>query len=252
MTAGLRATPLSVVAASLYAVLAFAVAMAAPGGACASSPEVVDSAPAEGATAVPCNGRYWVQFENNVAAVEENASLVTLETAEGAQVPRKRYSVSLPDVELEFAYRRCIWVDVKGLERGRSYVICIAPGIMSKNGKVNDSQTRIAFTTVAKGEKANALAEPQEQARGPGGGEAGRTALGSASGSDAVGAGGPDAASAGVAYVDANGKQQPAAPNAHAGEPMPFGEAVLLGVCCLAVLAALVFAFRRSRANTGK
>ena len=230
----------------------------APAMAFASSPEVIASSPVDGATDVPCEGRMWLQFENNVAAVPGNAELVSLETADGGEVPAERYSVSLPDTEVEFGYRQYIWIDVNGLEPGAEYVIRVLPGITAKNGAASDSETRISFTTAAEGREAAALEDPSQVEGGSGNGdgtgggkaEAG-VAAGEASSGSAASAGASDEPQAGdeaeVVYVDANGK--PIVEEEPEREPMPIGEVALFALCAIVVAAGLVLAVRKSRAN---
>lgn len=258
------------VAAKIVCALAVALVLASTAApAFASSPEVIASAPADGAQAVPCEGRMWVQFETNVAAVPENATLVVLETSEGAEVSPERYSVSLPDPELEFAYRQYIWIDVSGLDPGAGYVLCVKPGIASKNGVVNDVETRIAFSTAGPGAQPVALADPVAVKGGTGNGDGTGGGDGSgpadASASDGASASaeapegsGPEAQSGAsrsdsgeeveVVYVDEHGnpvsEEEPR-------EPMPAGEIALFVLCAIVVVVGLGFAVRRSQAQRG-
>ena len=264
----------------LFVGLVVCFTMLFPGAAFASPPEVVASSPSDGAQAVPCEGRMWLQFENNVAAVSGNERLIALETADGHEVAPEHFAVSLPDTEVEFGFRQYVWIDVKGLEPGTGYVIHVKPGVAAKNGSVNDSDTRISFTTAAAGQDAVALADPKQVEGGSGNGDGtgGGKAAGdggqggnndsnasnaaSSSGAASAGASGgtrtstdaspssADAASGGdaeVVYVDANGK--PVTNEEEEREPLPAGELVLFALCALAVVVGLVLAVRKSRAN---
>ena len=267
--------------ALFLAVLIVCLAAIFPSAALASSPEVIASAPDDGAANVPCDGRMWLQFENNVAAVSGNEKLIALETADGHEVPPEHFTASLPDTEVEFGFRQYVWVDVKGLEPGADYVIHVKPGVAAKNGAVSDSETRISFTTAATGQDAVALADPKQveggsgNGDGTGGGKANgdgsaqgdsndSKAADAASSGDVASAGASngsrtsenasaasaDAARSGdteVVYVDANGK--PLSNEEEEREPIPAGELVLFALCALAVVAGLVLAVRRSHAN---
>ena len=242
----------------LLACLVAFLAVLCPGAAFASSPEVIASAPADGAQALPCEGRMWVQFENNVSSAGGNAELVTLETADGGEVSPELYTVSLPDAEVEFGFRQYIWVDVRGLEPDAGYVIHVKPGITAKNGAVSDSDTRIAFTTAAAGQEAVALANPEQVEGGSGNGDGSGGGKGGSDGGAASADVGAVRESEGVesgrepevVYVDAQGRPVEDGPVEH--EPVPAGELVLFGVCAAAVAAGLVLAVRRSRANVIK
>lgn len=265
----------------LFAGLVVCFTMFFPGAALASPPEVVASSPSDGAQAVPCKGRMWLQFENNVAAVSGNEKLIALETADGHEVPPEHFTASLPDTEVEFGFRQYVWVDVKGLEPGADYVIHVKPGVTAKNGAVNDSDTRISFTTAAAGQDAVALADPKQieggsgngdgtgggKAAGDGGDQGGNNdskaadaasssgaASASASNGSRTGAdaspSSADAARSGdveVVYVDANGKLL--SNEEEEREPIPAGELVLFALCALAVVAGLLLAVRKSHAN---
>ncbi len=128
------------------------------------------SAPEDGAVDAPTKGEFWIEFDHNVAAVAANVDCVTLQTANGKKVSGSKWSVELPDEQLEFGLRKHVVVTVKGLDVGTKYQIALAGSLASKNGATLGEDTLISFTTAAKGVKAATLAEPQETAAGSGDG----------------------------------------------------------------------------------
>ena len=131
------------------------------------------SSPADGADLVPTSGRMWVRFDHNVASVEDNARLVHLVDGDGQEVAGERCAVSLPDPEIEFAFRQYVFLDVDGLDAGERYVIRIDAGVQAKNGSTLDEAVEIAFTIAGEGERAVSLVEPEGNAGGNGDGSGG-------------------------------------------------------------------------------
>lgn len=215
--------------AALICALLASLVLAVPALA-ATDMAVVSSAPAADESAAPASGRYWVQFANNVAAVPDNAKLVTLCTADGGKVDASRYQVSLPDVEVEFGYRQFVWVDVKDLDAGASYVIHVSGDLTAKNGNKLGKDVDIPFTVAKVGQEAVSLQEPLPSAGGSGNGSGSggsKADTGSSSGSDAE-------------VVDLT-PQKDAAPQ----EPLPWQVLALFGLMAVAVAVALVVKARK-------
>ncbi|MGN0037681.1 MAG: hypothetical protein ACI36Y_00895 [Coriobacteriales bacterium] len=199
-----------------------------------------------------------MQFENAVASVEANADLIVLETADGKAVSKKLYSVSLPDMELEFGYRQYVWIDVDGLDAGTAYRIHVLPGVTAKNGMVNPDEAVIEFKTAASGKKATALAEPGAVEGGTGGGGGnggGAVGAGSAGSAGGSAAGGDEGSGEGLGsepvVIDAKGN---VLGDDAAEEPEPVDPRLVVAVVAvIAVVAAgLVFDVKRRRKNVAK
>lgn len=203
--AALTAALLAVMILFMFAALAFA------GGAFADGLSVSASAPQENATDVPVKGEYWVEFDHNVASVVGNAKCVQLQTAAGKKVASSKWSVELPDEQLEFGLRKYVIIKVKGLDAGKKYRIHLDAGLASRNGATLGADTDISFTTAAKGSKAAALAEPTETAAGSGSGDGTGGGANTAGGESAAGSGksasGKDAASESTSGKDAASKE---------------------------------------------
>lgn len=235
-------------AALVVFILAVCAWAALPLSAYAGSPAVVASSPEAGEEAAPAQGRYWVQFENAVASVEANAGLIVLETADGKAVSKKLYSVSLPDMELEFGYRQYVWIDVDGLKADTAYRIHVLPGVTAKNGMVNPDETFIDFKTALSGKKATALAEPGAVEGGSGNGNG--TGGGNASGATQAQEPSQPGNSPGVdSSQDGQGVVSAAEGEAVQSEPLPVGVIVGVGIALLLVALALVFDVQRRKKN---
>lgn len=262
----------------------FLVAGVLSGCAFADGLSVEASAPEDGASKVPTKGEFWVEFDHNVAAVAGNVDCVSLQTASGKKVSSSKWSVELPDEQLEFGLRKHVIIKVKGLDAGKKYRIHLAAGLAAKNGASLGSDTDISFTTAAKGAKAASLAQPEETAAGSGNGNGtgGNSASAGSSGSDSVGTSGDsgkgsaggstagnkeDASSsdsegsaagsssgAGMApeYVDSDAASGAAEGQDVRGQAVPVAGIVIVVVLALAVIVGWILRWRKANANAPK
>lgn len=204
---------------------------------------LTQSAVEDGAQNVPVKGELWLEFNHNVAAVEENASCVTLQTGKGKDVSKSCYKVVLPDAEIEFGLRKCVLIRLKGLEHGTKYRIHVDGALAAKNGSSLGSDVDIEFTTVAKGKKAAALADAPQSDAGSGNGNGDG---GSASGS--AGDVGSQSADGTVAVPDKSMGGQTSADEENA-ETVPAAAVAAAVVIVLVIVVALVLRVRKANAN---
>ena len=210
---------------------------------------LMQSAVEDGAKNVPVKGELWLEFNHNVAAVEENAACVTLQTAKGKSVPKSCYKVVLPDAEIEFGLRKCVLVKLKGLEYSTGYRIHVEGALAAKNGASLGSDVDIEFTTVAKGKKAAALADAPQSDAGSGNGN-GDGSGGSASGSSAGSAGGAGSQSAdGTVTVPDQSMGSQTSADEENTEATPVVAVVAAVVTVLVIVVALVMRVRKAKAN---
>ncbi len=243
------------------------------GNAFADGLSVTASAPEEGSSDAPVKGEFWVEFDHNVAAVAQNKSCVELQTAAGKKVPSSKWSVELPDEQIEFGLRKHVIVKVKGLDAGKEYRIHLDAGLASKNGATLGTSMDISFTTAAKGAKAATLAEPAQAAAGSGNGDGtgGGTAGSAATSSDADGgvaanstevtdsdasadgsgssaaSGKADDADAANDSEDASAQDEP-----DKSQQVPAGTVAMLFVIAIVLVAAWVLRWRKAQGNAPK
>lgn len=228
------------------------------------------SAPEDGAADAPTKGEFWIEFDHNVAAVAANADCVTLQTADGKKVPGSKWSVELPDEQLEFGLRKHVIVKVKGLDAGKEYRIHLDAGLASKNGATLGADTDISFATAAKGARAATLAEPQETAAGSGNGNgtgsgtvssdgevsaAGGTDTGSSASSESSSdAGDVDAVIGGDATgkSGADDEDDEGDGNQDSNDGVTAPTVVMLFVIAVVLVAALALRLRKANANAPK
>lgn len=202
---------------------------------------LMQSAVEDGAQNVPVKGELWLEFNHNVAAVEENASCVTLQTGKGKNVSKSCYKVVLPDVEIEFGLRKCVLVKLKGLEHGAKYRIHVDGALAAKNGASLGSDVDIEFTTVAKGKKAATLADaPQSDAgsgngNGNGGGNSGESSA--------------DQSAGGTITVPDKSMSSQNSVDGESSETVPAAAVAVAVVIVLVIAAALVLRVRKANAN---